>query len=114
MVIDIGSSSEAWQALTKNVAETHEAAYERVKREFGSFAIGVSDHVAECFARVHVILRKPTGDRWTTPTREIKRRALSGLTPRFSDEVRLYAIRSDFDLSDLEAGNARAESFQLD
>ena len=32
IVIDIGSLSEAWRALTKIAAETQEAAYDRVKK----------------------------------------------------------------------------------
>ena len=114
MVIDIGSLSEAWRLLTKVVAETQVAAYDREKREFESIEIGVSKPVAKYFARVHVILMKLTRHLVTTPAREIKRGVLSGLTPRFTDEVRLYAMRSDFDLSDLGAGIARAESFQSD
>ena len=113
MVIDIGSSSEARRALTKNATETQEAAYDRVEKEFESFEIiGVREPVAEYFTRrVHMILMKPTRYQVTTPTREINHRVLSGLTPRLSAEVRLYAMRRDFDLSDLEAGIVRVESF---
>ena len=42
MVIDIGSPSEAWRALTKIADETEEVAYDRTKREFETFEIGVS------------------------------------------------------------------------
>ena len=36
MVIEIGSLSEAWRALTKISAESQEAAYDRSKRKFKS------------------------------------------------------------------------------
>ena len=50
MVIDTGSLSEAWRALTKTAAATQETAYERVKKEFESLEIGVNEPVAEYFA----------------------------------------------------------------
>ena len=56
MVTYIGSPSEAWRALTKTAAETQEAAYDRVRREFESIEIRVSEPVAEYFASVPVIL----------------------------------------------------------
>ena len=111
MVIDIGSLSKVWRALTKIAAETQETVYDRVKREFESLEIGASEPVAEYFARVHVILMKLARNQVTTPARKIKRRVLSGLTSRFPDEVHFYAMRSDFDLSDLQEGITRAESF---
>ena len=43
-----------------------------------------------------------------------KRRVLSGLTLRFPNEVRSFAMISDFDLTDLKAGVAQAESFKSD
>ena len=58
IVIDSGSLSETWRALTKTAAEPQEAAYDRAKREFESLEIGVSEPVAEYFIRVHVILMK--------------------------------------------------------
>ena len=114
MVRDIGSLSKGWRPLTKIAADTKVVAYDRVKREFESLEIRVSEPVAEYFTRVHVILMKLTRNQVITLARKIKRRVLSGLTPRSPDEVRLYAMRSDFDLSDLEDGIARAESFQSD
>ena len=50
----------------------------------------------------------------TTPAREIMRTMLGSLTSRFLNETRLYAMRGDFDLKDLENGLARAEKFQSD
>ncbi|CAM9854202.1 unnamed protein product, partial [Ascophyllum nodosum] len=115
IVIDIGSLSEAWRALTKTAADTEEAAYERAKREFESLTIGVSDSVAEYFARVHVILMKLARHKVTASAREIKRKVLGSLTSRFPDEVRLYAMKDEtFGLKDPENGLARAESFQSD
>ena len=114
-VIDIGSLSEARRALTKIVAETEEAAYDRAKQEFESLEIGVSESVAEYFARVHVILMKLARHQVTTPAREIKRTVLGSLTSRFPGEFRLYATKGEtLDLKDLENGLARAESFQSD
>ena len=114
MAIYIGSLSEAWHALTKIAAETQEAAYGRVKREFESLEIGVSEPVAEYFARVHAVLMKLMRYQVTTPAREIERRVQGGLTPRFSDKVRLYAMKGDLDTKDPEEGIARADSFQSD
>ena len=84
MVIDIGSLSEAWRALTKIAAEAQEAAYDRVKREFESLEIGASEPATEYFARVHMIVMKLTRHQVTTPAREIERRVLSGLISDFS------------------------------
>ena len=67
MVIDIGSLSEAWRALTKIAADAEEAAYDRAKREFESLEIGVSGCVGELFARVHFILMKTCENNVTTP-----------------------------------------------
>ena len=50
----------------------------------------------------------------TKAAREIKRTVLSSLTSRFPDEARLYAMKGEFNLTDLENGLARAENFQLD
>ena len=113
-VVDIGYLSEAWRALTKIATETQKAAYDRAKREFESLEMGTNESVAEYFARVHVILTKLTRHQVTTSARKIKRRVLSGLTPRFPDEVRLYAIKGDFDVKYLKAGIAKTEGFQLD
>ena len=107
IIKDIGSLSEAWRALAKIAATTQEAAYDRAKREFESLEIGVVELVAGYFARVCVVLTKLTRHQVTTSAREIKRRVLSGLTPRFPDEVCLYAMRDDFDVKNLEAGIAR-------
>ena len=93
MVIDIGSLYEAWHALTKIAAETEEAAHDIAKREFESLQIRVSESVAEYFPGVHIILMKIVRHQVTTPTREIKRTVLGSLTPRFSDEVCLYAMK---------------------
>ena len=46
MVIDTGSLSEAWRALTKIAAETQEAAHDRAKKEFES-----RDSVVQWFGR---------------------------------------------------------------
>ena len=114
MVIDIGSLSEAGRQLTKIAAETLEAAYDRAKREFESLEVAVNEPVANNFARVYVILMKLERHQITTSAREIKRRVLGGLTPRFPNEVHLYAMKGELDLKELENGIARAESFQSD
>ena len=104
MVIDIGSLSEAWRALTKIASDTKEAAYDRAKREFETPDIGVRESVAEYFARLHVILMKLERQKVTTPAREMKRTVLASLTSRFPDEARLFAMK----------GLARVENFQSD
>ena len=116
IVLYAGSLSEAWLAATKIAAGTKEAGYNRrVKREFESLEIGVSEPVTEYFARVHVILMKFARHQVTTPAREIKRTVLGSLTSRFPDEARLYAMKAEtLDSKDLENGLARAESFQSD
>ena len=114
MVTDIGSLSEEWRALTKTAVEIREAAYDRAKGEFESLEIKVSEPVAEHFARVHVILMKLTRHHVTTPARWIKRRVRGGLTPRFPDDVGLYAMKGELDLKDLENKTTRAESLQSD
>ena len=115
MVIDIGSLSKAWRALTKIASDTEEAAYDRAKREFETLEIGVRESVAEYFARVHVFFMKLARHKVATPLREIKRKLLSSLTSRFPDEARLYAMKDkSLDLKDLENGLARAENFQSD
>ena len=111
MVKDVESRSEAWRALTKNAAETQVEAYDRARSEFESIKIGVSKPVAGHFARVHVALTKLTRHQVTIPAREIKRRVLSGLTPRFPDDVRVYTIKGGSGLKDPEPGLARVESF---
>ena len=87
IVINIGSLSEAWRALTKIAAETQGAAYDRAKKEFESLEIGGSESVAGYFARVHVTMMRLARHQVTTPAREIKHRVQGGLTPRFPDEV---------------------------
>ena len=60
---------------------------DRPKSEFESLQTGVSEPVAEHFARrVHVVLTKLTRYQVTTPAREIKPRVLGDLIPRFPDE----------------------------
>ena len=97
--------------LIKIGAETREEVYDRAKREFKSLEIGVSKSVAGYFACVHALLTKSTRHQVITLAREIKRRVLRGLTPRFPDEVRAYTIKCDFDFKDLGTGLARVESF---
>ena len=114
MVIDIGSLPEAWCALTKIAADTEKAAYNRAKAEFDTLEIGAWESVAEHFARVQVLLMKLASHKVRAPARAIKRAVLGSLTSRFPDETRLYAMKGEFDLKDLENGLARAESFQSD
>ena len=67
MVMNIGSPSEAWRALTKIAAETREEAHDRAKSESESLKIGASETVAEYFARVLVFSTKLTRHQVTTP-----------------------------------------------
>ena len=71
MVIYSKPLFEAWRALTKIAAETQEAAYDRVKRDFESLEIGVSESAADYFARVHVTSIKLTRHHVTATAREI-------------------------------------------
>ena len=50
----------------------------------------------------------------TTPAREIKRIVLKSLTPRFPNETSVLAMKSDFNLSELEYGLARVEKLRSD
>ena len=92
----IGNGNKSWVSLrsmagaTKIAAETQEAAYDKAKGEFDSHEIGVGEPVTEYFARVHVVLTKPTRHQVTTPARETKCRVLSDLAPRYPDEVCFY------------------------
>ena len=47
MVMYVGSLLEAWRALTKTAAETQKTAYNKVKKDFESLEIRVSEPVAE-------------------------------------------------------------------
>ena len=115
MVIDLGSLSEAWRALTKIASGTEEAAYNRAKREFKTLETRVREFVAAYVACVHVILMKLERNKVTTSAREIKRTVLASLTFRFQDEARLYAMKGDtLGLKNLNNGPARAENFQSD
>ena len=87
MVLDIGSPTEAWRALAKIADKSEEVAYDRTKQEFETLEIGVSESVAEYFARVHIILMKLERYKITTPAREVRRTILSSLTPRFPSET---------------------------
>ena len=95
-------------------AETQEAASNIVKREFDLLEIGVNETVAEYFARLHIVLTERVRNQVTTPAREIKRRALCGLTPRLCGKACVYTMNRDFDLKNLGAGLARVASFQSD
>ena len=112
MVLDIRSPSEAWRALAKIAGDSEEIAYDRTKREYETLEIGVSESVAEYFARVHIVLMKLERYKIATPAREISRIISSSLASRFPSETRLYAMRGHFESSDLEAGLVRAEKFQ--
>ena len=114
MVLEIGSLSEAWRALTRIADESEEVAYDRAKREFENLEIGVSEFITEYFARLHIISMKLERHKIVTPAREIKRTVLGSLPSRFPNETCLYAMRGDFDLADLETGLVRAEKFQSD
>ena len=87
MVMEIGSPSGAWRALSKIAAETEDGAYDRAKREFETLEMGASEAVYEYFARVNIVLMKLERHDITTPAREIKRVVLNSLTPRFPDET---------------------------
>ena len=112
MVLEIGSPSEAWGALSKIADETEDVAYDRTKRELETLEKGANESVTEDFARVNIVLMKLEKHNIITPTREIKRIVLNSLTSRFPNEACLYTMRGDFELKDLENRLARVEKFQ--
>ena len=114
MVIEIGSLSGAWRALTRIADDSEEVTYDRAKRKFENIEIGVSESMTENFAHLHIILMKLERHKIVTPAREIKRTVLGSLTFGFPNETRLYAARGDFDFTDLEAGLVWAKKFQSD
>ena len=101
MVMEIGSPSEAWSALSKIVAETEDDAYDRAKREFETLEMGANETVSEYFARVKIVLMKLERHGMMTPAREIKRIVLKRSTPRFPNETSMLAMKDEFDLSEL-------------
>ena len=58
MVLEIGSPSEAWRALSKIADETEDDACNRAKRDFETLEIVANESVSECFARVNNVLVK--------------------------------------------------------
>ena len=114
MVIEIGSPSETWRALSKIAAETEDDAYGRAKRELQTLEMGANETVSEYFARVNIVLMKLERHDIMTPAREIKRIVLKSLTPRFPNETSMLAMKGGFDLSELEHVLARVEKFRSD
>ena len=112
MVLEIGSLSEAWRALSKIADETEDDAYDRAKREFETLEIGANESVSEYFARVNIVLMKLERHNIITPAREIKRIVLNSLTLRFPNKTCMYAMKWDFELKELEHGLARVEKFR--
>ena len=56
IVLEIGSPSEAWRALSKIADEAEDDAYDRAKREFETLETGANESVSEYFARVNIVL----------------------------------------------------------
>ena len=73
---------------------------------------GTNETVVEYFASVNVVLTKLYKKKAATPARETKWRVLRVLISRFFDEIRLYNMKGDFNLRDMEAGLAQVERFQ--
>ena len=114
MVMEIGSPSETWRALSKIAAETEDDAYDREKKELETLEMGATETVSEYFARVNIVLLKLERHDIMTPARETKRIVLKSLTPRFPNETSMLAMKGGFDLSELEYGLARVEKFRSD
>ena len=112
MVIDVRHLSEVWRSLTQMAAQMQDTGYDRAKNELELLQIRVSETVAECVARVYVVLRKLTRQKGKTLARQIKRRVRHGLTLRFPNEARLCTMKGYFEFRDLKAGLARVKSFQ--
>ena len=77
MVLEIGSPSEAWRALSKIADETEGVAYDRTKKEFETLEIRVNESVTEYFARVNIVLMKLERHNIVTLELEIKRIVLN-------------------------------------
>ena len=58
MVLEIGSPSEAWRALSKIADETEDDVYDIAEREFETLEIGANESVSKYFARVNIVLVK--------------------------------------------------------
>ena len=114
MVLEIGSLSKTWRALKQIADETEDDAYDRARREFETLEIGANESVSEYFARVNIVLMKLERHNIVTSAREIKRIVLKSLTPRFPIETCMYAIKGDFELTELEHGLTRVEKFRSD
>ena len=114
MILEIGSPSKAWRALKKKVDETEDGAYDRATRAFETLEIGANESVSEYFARVNIVLMKLERHNIVTSAREIKRIVLKSLTPRFPNETCMYAMKGDFELTELEHGLTRMEKFRSD
>ncbi|CAN0411046.1 unnamed protein product, partial [Ascophyllum nodosum] len=76
--------------------------------------MGDDETVSEYFARVNIILMKLERYNITTSARGIKRIVMNSLTPRFSNETSMLAMKGDFDLSELEHGLVRIEKLRSD
>ena len=76
--------------------------------------MGANETVSEYFARVNIVLMKLERHNITTPVREIKRIVMKSLTPCFPNETSILAMKGDFDLSELEHGLVRVETFRSD
>ena len=100
--------------IKKIADETEDDAYDRAKREFETLEVGTNETVSEYFARVNFVLMKLERHDITTPAGETKRIVLKRLTPRFPNETSMLAMKGDFDLSELEHGLARVETFRSD
>ena len=114
MVLEIGSPSEAWRALSKIADGAEDDAYDRAKSVFETLKIGANESVSEYFARVNIVLMKLERHNIITPALEIKRIVLKSMTPRFLNETCMYAMKVDFELTELEHGLARVEKFRSD
>ena len=114
IVMEIGSPSEAWRALSKIAAETEGDAYDRTKRTFETLEMTANETVSEYFARVNIVLMKLEKHDITMSARKIRRVILNSLTPRFPNETSMLAMEGDFNLSELEHGLARVEKLRSD
>ena len=112
IVLEIGSPSEVWRALSKIADATEDDAYDRAKRE--TLEIGANESESGYFARVNIVLTKLKRHNIITSARENKRIVLNSFTPRFSNETCMYAMKGDFELKDLEHGLAGVDKFRSD
>ena len=110
MVIDARSVPGAWKYLLKlaNVGSS-DAAYDRAKKSLERLKMLENETSGSYFLRVQRIVNDLEENKVPITQREINRRVVCGLSPRFLNEKRRFIGDPEFKLEDLEACLARVE-----